>query len=581
MATAAELVVKITADARSAAQGFKDTEQSTGKFARGVSAASKVAAVAFVAVGAAVLKAGESASRTQQAMGGLEAVFGESAGTVKAWANQAADSVGLAASSYGELATLIGSQLKNAGLPMDQVMSKTRDLITLGADLAATYGGTTQEAVAALSSALKGEFDPLERYGTSLTAAAISAQMAADGTSKLTGAAGKSAKANATLALITQQTADATGSFAREADTAAGQQQRAAAQWENTKSAIGQVALPLMTQLAQTMGGLAKFATQNATAMRAIIVVVLAVAAAVMVLNAALKVYQATMLVLQVVQKATWLANPIGLVILAVIALVAAVVLLWRKSETFRRVVLAVWSAIKTAALAVASAVKAAWRLAWALLSGYVRAYAAVIRAVWSAISAGARAVVSVVKAAWQGLWGILKAAARAYGSALSSVWSTVRSAVSSVTSWIKGKWSALWSSLKSAAHGVAGVITAPFDALRNAVDSVLGRVQSLIDKLRNIKVPHIPGLSKIVGGSAAATSGATRAAGGRSLTPALGGLTRQGAAVTAAHSGGSGGGLTINVYGVLDSADAARKIRAVLRDDDRRRTGVQVRGRS
>lgn len=46
-------------------------------------------------------------------------------------------------------------------------------------------------------------------------------------------------------------------------------------------------------------------------------------------------------------------ANPIGLVVLAVVALVAGLVLLWKHSETFRRIVTASWEAVKNAAVAV------------------------------------------------------------------------------------------------------------------------------------------------------------------------------------------------------------------------------------
>jgi TP901 family phage tail tape measure protein len=48
------------------------------------------------------------------------------------------------------------------------------------------------------------------------------------------------------------------------------------------------------------------------------------------------------------------LTNPIGLIIVAIIALVAAIVLLWKNSETFRNIVKAVWAAVKSAIGAVA-----------------------------------------------------------------------------------------------------------------------------------------------------------------------------------------------------------------------------------
>src|SRR4029077_17622360 len=58
---------------------------------------------------------------------------------------------------------------------------QTDDLINLGADLAATYGGTTSEAVSALSALLRGERDPIERYGVSLKQADVDAQLLATG----------------------------------------------------------------------------------------------------------------------------------------------------------------------------------------------------------------------------------------------------------------------------------------------------------------------------------------------------------------------------------------------------------------
>lgn len=50
-------------------------------------------------------------------------------------------------------------------------------------------------------------------------------------------------------------------------------------------------------------------------------------------------------------------ANPIGIVIVAVAAFVAAIVIAWKKSETFRNVVIGAWNAIKNATLTVFNAI--------------------------------------------------------------------------------------------------------------------------------------------------------------------------------------------------------------------------------
>jgi hypothetical protein len=191
------------------------------------------------------------ASDLEQSVGGVSAVFKDQASTVDAWADSAAQSVGLSRSSYNEFATVVGSQFKNLGIPMSEVATQTNGLISLGADLAAQYGGSTSDAVSALSSLLRGERDPIERYGVSINQAAVDAKLAEMGLSGLTGEAERQAQVQATLALLTQQTADAQGAFGREADTAAGQQARLAASFENSKTALGTALLPTITLLTQ------------------------------------------------------------------------------------------------------------------------------------------------------------------------------------------------------------------------------------------------------------------------------------------------------------------------------------------
>lgn len=215
------------------------------------------AAVAFAAVGAFVSKAAEAASKLQQSSGGVEAVFKSSASQVKEWGKQAASTLGLAQSEYQDLATLIGAQLKNAGTAMDDLAPATNRLIEQGADLAAMYGGTTAEAVAALSSALKGEMDPVEKYGIALNDAAIQAEIAAQGLDTSTAAAKAAAKQQAVLALVTKQGADAWGAAAREQDSYASVMQQLSAVWENTMAEIGTALLPALSGLAKAFTDMA------------------------------------------------------------------------------------------------------------------------------------------------------------------------------------------------------------------------------------------------------------------------------------------------------------------------------------
>jgi hypothetical protein len=191
-----------------------------------------------------------AASDLQQSTGAIDAVFGDWALDIEQAAQGAADAVGLSTSEYENLAAVIGSQLKGAGMNIGDVTSKTQDLITMGADMAATFGGSASDAVSALSSVLKGEFDPIERYGVSLKQSDINARLAAQGQSNLTGEALKQAQAQAALDLVTQQTSATQGMFASESDTAAGAQERLGAKFEDIKAVLGEKLLPIFTDVA-------------------------------------------------------------------------------------------------------------------------------------------------------------------------------------------------------------------------------------------------------------------------------------------------------------------------------------------
>jgi phage-related protein len=188
----------------------------------------------------------KGASNLEQSVGAVGAIFKDSADQINQWSASAATDVGLTKNEFNELGTLIGAQLKNGGTAMDQLAPKTNDLIGLGADLSSMFGGDTKTAVEALSSALKGERDPIERYGVSLNQAKIDAEAAALGFEKVGGTLSSEANQAATLSLIMKQTADAHGNFASEADTVAGKQQRLNAIWENGKTSLSNAFLPAL-----------------------------------------------------------------------------------------------------------------------------------------------------------------------------------------------------------------------------------------------------------------------------------------------------------------------------------------------
>ena len=267
MATIGEVFIDIKADASSfkrTTAGLEATAGNAGKaggkkFGGGLLAATKAAAGPIAAVLAAagggkfLVDAVQQAGNFQQSVGAIEAVFKGSSAEMKKWSKEAAKSVGLSANEFNELGTLIGSQLKNGGTAMSELAPKTKELINLGADLSSMFGGTTKDAVNAISSALKGERDPIERYGVSLKQASIDAKAAEMGFKKVGSTFDNQAQQAATMALIMEQSKDATGNFAKESDTLQGKQQRLAASWANAKTALGMKLLPYVVKFTDFM----------------------------------------------------------------------------------------------------------------------------------------------------------------------------------------------------------------------------------------------------------------------------------------------------------------------------------------
>jgi hypothetical protein len=141
------------------------------------------------------------------------------------------------------------------------------------------------------------------------------------------------------------------GAAAEAANTTAGKMANLSIQMGEAKESIGAALLPVVTALIEKLLPLANWAQENSALFLIFAGVIGGVAAAVLAVNTAMKVYQATLIVVKAAQAAfnfVMAANPIGIVIVALAALAAAFVIAYNKSETFREFVNKLFDAIKT-----------------------------------------------------------------------------------------------------------------------------------------------------------------------------------------------------------------------------------------
>lgn len=330
------------------------------------------AGVVVGAVGVLAKGAMDYAAEAEQSYGAVEAVFAEHAQGIIDHSKDAAEAVGVSGREYRELSAYMGAMLKNLGVPMDEISGKTQDLVGVGADLAATFGGTTKDAVEAIGAVMRGETDPIERYGVSIREADIKAKAAAMGLGDLEGAAGKQAKAQAILALLTEQTSAAQGQFGRETDTAAHKQQVATAKLNDAKEAIGTGLLPVYAAFMDKLAGVSRLVGEHPKLFIVLGGAIAGLAGAVLTLGTVAPIFTAISVAAGAAGMSMWgyVAAQVAAVapIAAIVAAVAAVgVALWAfftKTEAGKRI----WDALVGAFKAGVDWLKGVFTAAWGAL---------------------------------------------------------------------------------------------------------------------------------------------------------------------------------------------------------------------
>jgi len=300
-----------------------------------------------------------------------QVTFGEAGGSVQRFAHPAATSFGLSKSAALEASNTFGTFGKAVGLTGQPLADFSTQMTGLAGDMASFAGTTPDEAVTALGAAFRGEYDPIERFGVLINKEMVNQKALQMGLAATSSEITKGDEIIATRALIMEQTGQAQGDFARTSDSVANSQKRMAAETENAQAALGEKLAPaflaMLTVLNQAVTGVTGFLDvvgriagvvyQWRDAVTAVLVVIgilnaqtiaFNVAAAITVgriiaVNAATQAWTA----IQWLLNAALTANPIGLVIAAVAALVAGIVIAYNHSETFRNAVDALFAKLK------------------------------------------------------------------------------------------------------------------------------------------------------------------------------------------------------------------------------------------
>jgi hypothetical protein len=189
------------------------------------------------------------ASDLSETINKTKVVFGDAGDAILQFAETADTQLGQSKQAALDAASTFGIFGKAAGLTGDDLSSFSTDLVGLASDIASFNNASPEEVVVALGAALRGESEPMRRFGVLLNEAVLQEKALELGIISTTNEAlTPQQKILAANAVIWEQTADAQGYFARTSGGLANQQRILTAQMENLKATLGNALLPVITQ---------------------------------------------------------------------------------------------------------------------------------------------------------------------------------------------------------------------------------------------------------------------------------------------------------------------------------------------
>jgi hypothetical protein len=237
-------------------KGFSKNMQKYGKQAAAAFAVAGVAAAGYATkVGLESVKA---ASDFNEEVSKSKVIFGDGADDIKAFSKTTATSLGISGTQALKATSTFATFGKAAGLTGKDLTKFSKGATTLVADLGSFYNTSADEAILAIGSALRGENEPIRKFGVLLDDSTLKAKAMEMGLYDGVGALTAQEKSLATYEVILDQTKDAQGDFARTSDGLAGQQKILDSTLKDLKTRMGESLLPVMLEVIEQANFMAK-----------------------------------------------------------------------------------------------------------------------------------------------------------------------------------------------------------------------------------------------------------------------------------------------------------------------------------
>jgi hypothetical protein len=490
------VVIRIAAETAAAVSNINKVSTTLGdqmsagqKASAGLKKAAVPAAAAFAVAGAAIMDFTKAAAEDADSQAHLASSMRKTVGATEAQIKASEDYI----ASISEATGITDDEMRPALEKLTaQTGSAAKGQVALrkAVDIAAASHTDLSTATAAVVKAEQGRLGALVKLVPGIDAVAIANK-----------------DSEAALASATKLTG---GAAADAAKTYAGQMQIMSTQVEEAKESIGAAFLPVLKLLMPVLKTATGLITDNTGAFSILLGAVAAVAGTILIANAAMKAYQAVTIIVKAATVAwtgvQWLlnaalnANPIGLIVLAIVGaagLVYALKKAYDSCDAFHEIVDSLWDLIKKG------------------IALYLKPLTLTIDAVRTA-------------------FGLAKAA---FESGFASEWAGR----------IVTALSPLVDVLRTVARVLGRIAAVSFEALIEGIKTLIG----WLGKIHIPKVPDwVPGIGRSAGFATVGTATLSGRASSVRASPA---------------------GVTINVFGAIDTEGTARQIRRMLALHDRR----------
>lgn len=507
--TASKNLSKLASKTDDFSDGFKDAEKASLSFGDVlkanilsdaiISGFSKLTdAITGFAAGSVTTAAELKAEASQ-----FEQAFGQMEGTATAAIADIADETGILDTRLNSAATSIYSFARASGGTEAESMSLMEDALTAAADAAAYYDRSLDDTTEQLMSFLKGNYENDAALGLSATEATRNAA-AMEQFGKEFNDLTEIQKQQTLLSMVTdaQALSGAMGQASRESDglenvmgnlSEVGRQIQGnigAPVLEAIIPAIQEITNSLMqwtegvdwTAFGNAVSGFITGIIDNGPTIISIIAgiaagfvawnVVTMIQGVVSAINA-FKIANEGASIAQLALNAAMNANPIGIIVTAITALITIIGTLWATNEDFRNAVVEIWENIKAAFVEAWEAIEAAWSVASAYFT-----------AIWNAIKVTFAPVVEYLSGIFSDAWESVK-----------QIFSGVIDFIAGV---FTGDWERAWDGIKNIFTGIWNGIVS---VLEGAVNLIIKGINWLISQLNKVSFT-LPDWVPVIGGN-------------------------------------------------------------------------------